>query len=178
MNVLESLLHVLQPPHSAPHVGEVGLMWTVHAASEASRATTLLMLNHTNDPELKDTMEHYIADVLDPNLRKLTDLMRQEGIPFPSAPDQIPKADETAIPPGAKLTDSMIANRLVADLEGLLVATHSAMLGGLRNDIVTLFYNFHGHMLVQSFTVKHMMEKRGWLRTPPPYHVAKASPTR
>ncbi|MFZ5824580.1 MAG: DUF3231 family protein [Bacillota bacterium] len=176
MNVLESLLHTLQKPRTAPHVGEVMTIWTTYAAAESSKASILTLLNHTQDPELKGMIEHYVNDVLEPMVNKLTDLMRDEGIPFPASPPEVAKADQAAIPPGAKLNDPMIANRLAVDLEGLLIIVHGALLSGTRGDIIATFYNYHTHILAQSFTVKHMLEKRGWLRMPPPYHVPHASP--
>ena len=155
-------------------MGEVMLMWTYEAALEAVRSTTQLMLNHTNHTELKELMEHLVNDLLETQNQQLTSLMRDEGIQFPPANAEIPKADEKAIPPGAKFTDLAIGNRLVADLEGLLLTAHGALTQGLRDDIIALFYRFHQQLLAQSFTLKKLMDKQGWLRIPPFYYAGQS----
>jgi len=80
-----------------------------------------MMLNHTNDSELKEAMEHSVDDVLESQSKQITDFLRNEGIDMPAGTGDKAKANEQQIPPGAKMTDDEIANMLIVKLNGLLL---------------------------------------------------------
>jgi len=173
VNILQSLFQTIQQPSGPPHVGEAYFVWAYYVAAKESRILSLMMLNHTNDPELKESIEHFINDVLEPQAKQLTDLLRTEGIDMPAGTGDKAKADEQQIPSGAKMTDNEIANMLLVKLNGLLLFSFMALFGAVRDDISAMFYNFQAHVMAQSYTQKKLMQKRGWLLVPPYYHAGK-----
>ncbi|HWH72559.1 MAG TPA: DUF3231 family protein [Candidatus Sulfotelmatobacter sp.] len=170
MNILQSLFQTMQQPSTPPHVGEAFNAWAYYVSVKESRIIALMMLNHTNDLELKDMLEHFINDVLEPQAKQLTDFLRNEGIDMPAGTGDKAKANEQQIPPGAKMTDNEIANMVVVKLNGLLLFCFMGQFGALRDDISAMFYNFQTHVMAQSYNHKKLMQKRGWLLVPPYYY--------
>lgn len=170
LNILQSMFQSLQQPSTPPHIGEAFNIWTYYVAVKESRTIGLMMLNHTNDTELKETLEHFIDELLEPQLKQVTDFLRNEGVDMPHGTGDKPKANEKEIPPGAKMTDNEIANMLVVKLNGLLLFCFMGLFSALRDDISGMLYNFQGHVLLQSYTLKKLMQKRGWLLVPPFYY--------
>ncbi|HEY3367181.1 MAG TPA: DUF3231 family protein [Symbiobacteriaceae bacterium] len=157
-------------------MGEAFNAWTYYVAVKESRILCLMMLNHTNDTELKEVIEHFISDVLEPQGEQLSDFLRNEGIDMPHGTGDKPKANEQQIPPGAKMTDNEISNMLIVKLNGLLLFCFMGLFSGLRDDISGMFYNFQGHVIVQTYTLKKLMQKRGWLLVPPYYYASHGAP--
>lgn len=176
MNILESLLKTMRQPEEPPHVGEVMHLWALNTAVKESRAFCLLMVNHTNDPEVKQSVEHFIDDLEEPLAKQLETVLRNEGIPIAPPTSDKPKANERDVPPGAKLTDAEIMNLLVVKLEGMLLLCFNGLMQALRDDVAAIFLDGFQHALAQGFTLKKTMRKRGWLRVPPPYIVSKQAP--
>lgn len=176
MNIIGGLIKAVTDPTYPPHVGEVNMLWALYVATAESRAFCLLMLNHTSDPDLKDTIEHFIADFEEPTVQRLSDVIKNEGIPIPPITADKSKANERDVPPGAKMTDSEIANLLVIKLEGMLMLAHTGVTQSLRDDFGAMFLSIYNHAVAQGFTLKKTMRKRGWLKIPPPYIVGKESP--
>lgn len=109
-----------------------------------------MMLNHTNDTELKETLEHFVAGLLIPQIKRLSDFLRNEGIDMPPGTGDKPKANEQQIPPGAKMTDMEIANMLIVKINGLLMFCFMGLFTGLRDDIAAMFIAFQGQVLTQA----------------------------
>lgn len=176
MNILQSLFQGMQQPDTPPHIGEAFNVWTYYVSAQECRVLAVMMLNHTNDTELKQTVEHFIADVLAPQIKQLSDFLRNEGIDMPAGTGDKPKANEQQIPPGAKMTDMEIANMLIVKLNGLLLFCFMGLFSGLRDDISAMFYTFQGHVMAQSYTLKRLMQRRGWLIVPPFYYASHGAP--
>ncbi|HYF90726.1 MAG TPA: DUF3231 family protein [Symbiobacteriaceae bacterium] len=170
MNILQSLFYEVTNPKDPLHVGEVMTLWTCYIGVAESRAICLLLTNHTKDAGLRETIEHFVNDVETPMIDRLEGLLLQEGIALPSITGDKPKADESTIPMGAKLTDAEVANLLVVKLEGMLTVCHTGLIQSLRPDVGRMFYAFQSHLLAQGYTLKQLMQKRGWLRQPPIYY--------
>ncbi|HWI53555.1 MAG TPA: DUF3231 family protein [Symbiobacteriaceae bacterium] len=175
LNILQGLFQSIQQPTTPPHIGEAFNCWTYYVALKESRVICLLMLNHTNDTELKQMMEHFIDEILEPQLKQMTDFLRNEGIDMPHGTGDKPKANEREIPSGAKMTDAEIANMLIVKLNGLLLFCFMGLFSVLRDDIGGMYYNFQGHVMAQTYTLKKLMQKRGWLLTPPFYYASKGT---
>lgn len=178
MNILQSMFQSAQQPSTPPHIGEAFNVWTYYVAAKESRILTQMMLNHTNDTEQKQLMEHFINEILEPQVKQVTDFLRNEGIPMPPGTGDKPKANEQQVPPGAKMTDDEIANMLVVKTIGLLYLCHIGLAQGLRDDIGAMFLNFQTHLLAHSYTLKKTMQKRGWLVVPPFYYASHGVPTK
>lgn len=176
MNVIQSLLKSAQQPPQSLHSGEVFALWTLYTGAAESRAICMLMINHTNDTALKEEIEHFIADVEEPLIKKLKQLLAHEGIGIPPTTGDKPRANEAAIPAGAKMTDTEIANLLVIKLGGLLNICHQGILQALRDDVGVLLLGTYQHLVTQAFTLKTLMREHGWLRIPPSFPVPLQTP--
>ncbi|MDF2626486.1 MAG: hypothetical protein K0R39_317 [Symbiobacteriaceae bacterium] len=176
MNFLQSLFQSANQPPTPPTIGEAFNVWTYYVAAKECRTLTMMMSNHTNDIEQKQLIEHLISEVLEPQIKQMTDFLRNEGIPMPPGSGDKPKANEQQIPPGAKMTDDEIANMVLLKTIGLLSLCHLGLAQGLRDDIGSMFYNFQAHVLAHSYNLKKTMQKRGWMLVPPFYYASHGVP--
>jgi hypothetical protein len=178
VNVIESLFKGGGQSTMPLHVGEVSALWALCIAVHESRTLCQLMLNHTNDPDLRNTIEHLISDVEAPLFEKLNKVLRNEGVPMAPISAEKAKANEREIPAGAKLNDLEIANLVVIKLEGMLMLAHTGLVQSLRDDVGALLLDTYNRLIAQGFTLKKTMRERGWLRLPPPYAVSHQAPGR
>ncbi|HYG58771.1 MAG TPA: DUF3231 family protein [Symbiobacteriaceae bacterium] len=169
MNILQGVIQsVTEPPHPL-HVGQAFVVWALYIGVAESRVICQLLLNHTSDTDLKETIEHVIADVEKPLEHKLKHYLEHHGIGIPPTTGDKPRADEAQIPPGAKFTDAEIANLLVVKIEGMVNLCHIGIAQSVRDDIGLLLMEAYQHLALQGFTIKKTMQQRGWFRTPPLY---------
>ncbi|MGE5675315.1 MAG: DUF3231 family protein [Mycobacterium leprae] len=169
MNLLESIIAAATADEPPLHVGEVMSLWTYAADLDDGRVACLFMLNHTADTDLKRLMEHFVADVEEPQSRRLHEFMRESGIPAPATTADKPKADHELVPPGAKLTDFEIANILVTKMLAGLNVLSAALTQSVRADVARMLLAFFHELLKESFVLKQTMAQRGWLKMPPSY---------
>jgi hypothetical protein len=172
MNFLEGLLHSATKQDPPLHVGEVMGLWAYYTAAMESRSLCMLMANHTPDQELRETMEHFIADVEEPQAAEIERFLRDQGVPLSLTSPDKPKAEAKAVPEGAKFTDSEVANMLAVKMEGLLNLANAGLAVALRDDVSGMFLRYHSQIVAQGFTLKKLMRNRGWLKVPPAYYVA------
>ena len=172
MNIVQSLFKAAAQPPQPLHAGEVFVLWSLYLGVAESRIICQLMTNHTNDTSLEESIEHFIADIEEPLITKLKELMAHEGIDIPPSTGEKPRASEAQIPVGAKLTDAEIANLLVVKLEGMLNLCHIGIGQALRDDLGLMLLGAYQHLVTQGFTLKKLMRHRGWLRVPPHFPVS------
>lgn len=172
MNVFQSLLQSTTQQDLPLHVGEVMALWTYYTGVMESKSLCMLLVNHTPDLDLRETIEHFVADVEKPQGNELEKFLRKEGVPLSTTSPDKPRAEEKAVPDGAKFTDMEIANILVAKLEGLLTMANAGLAIALRDDVGAMLLRFHAQVVAQGFTLKKLMRTRGWLKVPPIYHAA------
>lgn len=171
MQILGSILKGGGPvTHTPLHVGEVMALWTYMVALGEGKTLCSLMIQHTADAELKQLLQRYIDQVENPHANKLEQFMAAEGIPIAPGGTVKPRADEAAIPPGAKLNDEEIANILVAKLTSAMQTIGAGMFQVLRDDVGMMLLGFYADLLDNSFAVKSTMRRRGWLKVPPLYY--------
>lgn len=175
MNILQSIFQSIQGPKQPPHVGEVFHIWAYYVELGESEAILTVLLNHTHDVDLKQIMEHFIADVLTPQRKALGELMKNEGINPAELTPIAAKADEKAIPPGAKMTHALLAQMIMVKVQGLLLYSYQTLAICLRDDIGRIFLGFFHTVLAQGFTLKHTMQQRGWLKVPPFYYASSGA---
>jgi hypothetical protein len=167
LNILESLYHDMTKPDSPAHMGEAFFMWTYFMAVSEARTLLLIMTNHTKEPGLKELMEHFIADVLEPQIDQVKKKLVDEGISLPVVTPDPPKADQAEIPPGAKLVDQEIAKMIMVKVLGLLDLSYQGLRFSFRSDVGAMFARFQGQVLAQGYPLREMMLKRGWISYPP-----------
>lgn len=167
MNILQTLFQMGTNPRLPLHAGEAFGLWAYCEAVSETRAICRLLLNHTDDKELKELIEHFIADVLQPQMMKVQEVMLNKGLSLPDITPDKPKADPGQIPVGARFEDPQIANMLVVKIQGLLLFCHEGLARTLQQDLAAMYYTFQSHVLAQGATLTPLMRKRGWLRLPP-----------
>jgi hypothetical protein len=168
LNILQTIFQNAVNPPLPLHAGEAFTLWAYYEAAAETRAICRVLLNHTDDQDLKEMIEHFIADVLQPQVSKTKEVMLNRGIPLPESSPDKPKADPWQIPPGARFDDGQVANMIVIKIQGLLVFCHEGLSRSLQQDLAAMYYAFQTHVLAQGGSLASLMRKRGWLRVPPP----------
>jgi hypothetical protein len=169
VNFLQTLIQNVQKPQPQLHAGEAFTLWAVYEASAETRSICLVLLNHTENEDLRELIEHFIADVLEPQIKQVKQQMLNEGVVLPNVTPDSPKADPMEIPAGARFKDEQIANMLVIKIQGLLLFIHEGLTRSLRDDLGAQYAVFQGHLLAQGATLKALLTQRGWLRIPPAF---------
>lgn len=175
LNILESLFRSVTRPEQPLHAGEAFTLWAYYEAAAETRAILLVLLNHTEDKGLKELMEHFIDDVLEPQVKQAKDKLLEEGIILPEVSPDHPKVEAKLVPVGARFTDEQICNMIVVKVQGLLQFCHEGIARSLRDELGVMFYTFQSHILAQGASMKGLMTQRGWLRVPPTF-VASPAP--
>ena len=170
VNILESLYHDITKPPTPAHMGEAFHLWMYYQAVAEARALLLVMVNHTNDSELKELMEHFVADVMEPQIGMVKKLLLAEGISLPAVTPDPARADQAEIPSGARLVDQQIAKMNMVKVLGMIDLCYQAIRFSFRSDISAMFGRFQGHVGAQGYTLRELMLKRGWISYPPLPH--------
>lgn len=173
VNLLETVMDTLksmtdQDEGQPLHVGEVMGCWIYLAGLELAKTTVQAGIHTTSDHELKQLLIEDLA--LGTSQRKtLHEFMLKEGIILPSAPEDMPSSDPDSIPPGAKLTDDVLANELSLKIVSLIMQAASIATEAVRTDVAMMFIRFQAEKYAFAAKLKHSMRKRGWIRVPPFY---------
>ncbi|MCR2821557.1 DUF3231 family protein [Lederbergia panacisoli] len=170
---IEALIEVFQSlfddePKPSLHVGEVMACWTYLAVLEEAVALEQLGINTTEDPELKKVLQKSM-DGANSQAIRLKDFLQKEGVPFPPAPESKPLSDPNAIPLGAKMTDSEIANSVSVKLASSVAMCATGAVQSIRNDVGLMLLEFQTEAMRYSVILKSLMKKRNWLKIPPYY---------
>ncbi|WP_226656078.1 DUF3231 family protein [Guptibacillus hwajinpoensis] len=172
-SILKSMLGILQShtdnePKPPLHVGEVMNCWTTFAIFKEAQVFYRMALNTTDDEQLKKkTQEIFDASVKDQN--KLKHFLIKEGVPLPPTSEAKPDSSSETIPMGVKLTDDEIANGISLKLASVNILCATTVSQSIRTDVGLMFLEFQTHILLFASDFKTLMEKRGWLKSPPPY---------
>jgi len=167
MNVLQTIFQAVAKPPIQLHAGEAFGLWTYYEAVAETRSICLVLINHTEDRDLRELVEHFADDVLQPQLRQVKEKMLHDGVELPLVTPDKPRANPQQIPVGARLVDEQTANMLVVKVQGLLLFCHEGLSRSLREDLGAMYYAFQSHVLAQGASLAALMSQRGWLRRPP-----------
>lgn len=176
MNLWESLVRNVQRPAAPPHVGEAFAVWNYYLAVSETRVIFLVLVNHTNDTDLKETLEHFIADVIESQITDLRRIMKNEGITVPAIGPDVPKADDRAIPPGARFDSDVIGKLIQVMLDGLLERAFQGLRSSYRSDHAAQFMKYMSQIVAQGYTARETGLERGWLPVPPSYNASVPGP--
>lgn len=173
MNLIESLVGLVGKEKKPLHVGEVMTVWKLLAAFENGHAVIMALLSHTADPELKRFMESFLKDFGEQWIKRLKRFLQEEAIPLPRPGTDKPKSDVADMPSGGKLTEFEIATLLAAKILSGTEAMHHGIRECLRYDLGALLLELESAAYRQAFVLREIMERRGWLDAPPPWHASK-----
>jgi len=168
---LLKVVHSLLDDETKPslHVGEVMSCWMYLTVLEESVALEQLAINTTEDKELNDFLHKSMAGASSQAAR-LKDFLQQEGIPLPPSSEPKPISEPSAVPLGAKMTDSEIANFVSVKIAAAITMCATGAAQSLRNDVGLMFFEFQTETMKYGAILKSIMKKRGWLKVPPYYY--------
>lgn len=151
------------------NVLEVSNLWMFLAISNNTLRNEELAINTTHDDELKKILLD--ARVIHKGVaEEINKLLKQEGVSLPKdTPEKPHVTDVRNIPEGAKLNDEEIANLISFNL--LLGVNYSArgLTESIRPDVGYIFFKVIAKKTILGVALKALMQKREWLRVPPPY---------
>ncbi|MBP1933142.1 DUF3231 family protein [Ammoniphilus resinae] len=157
------------PQDEPMHYGEVSGVWGYLLTTKALNAGYQVFLNHTGDADLKG----FIKDVLRSSkqeIEQLENLLKANGVALPPTPPDRPEASIENIPPGARINDMEVAGAISRDIALGLVSCSSVIGQCIREDIATMFVQFHASKVQFGARLLRMNKEKGWL-IPPPLHM-------
>jgi hypothetical protein len=174
VNILQGLVSSMQHPQIPMHTGEAFFIWRQYVSTVEGKTLCQTLLNHTSDPELKSFIREFLADSEEPHIKELADLMRREGIEFPSLVTEKTQTADGQIPAGARFTDEEACHLMIGKLEMLMFYCYMSLTQTLRDDLGLLFSRYLADLARLGLVLKKLAGRRGWLMYPPPF--APAAP--
>ncbi|WP_174734311.1 DUF3231 family protein [Mesobacillus harenae] len=168
-NTLKLAIDNTDEPKSPLNIIEAGDCWKYLTMVEEFIRYEEIGLNTTTDDEIKEMLTDVIQ-VCESHVKKLSQFMRQEGIPLPDVTSAKPNSNSKEIPLGVKLTDDEIANGIAFKLVQCSRTCAKGQSDALRTDIGVIWLQFYLEWASFGATLKTLMRKRGWIKVPPYYY--------
>lgn len=172
MNLLEvaydSFKPFLKGDKPPLNVLEVSNLWFYLAICNNTLRNEELGYNIAEDKELKKILQD-ARDIHKSIAEEINEMLKREGVPLPGDTPEKPYVVVKDIPAGAKLNDEEIANLISFNLLlGINYATR-VLTESIRPDVAYPLFKVIVKKSLLGVTLKDLMQKRNWLRTPPPY---------
>lgn len=161
------------PKDEPMHYGEVFGTWTYLSVNKGLLAGYQTAINHTGDGDLKKLLEEAIQGMKAEN-QQIEELLKANGVGLPPSPPERPAANLEDIPIGARMNDPEISATLSMDVAKGLVACSTIMGQSIREDIATMFGQFHLNKAQFGAKVLRLNKEKGWL-VPPPLHLGTSN---
>jgi hypothetical protein len=152
------------------HAGEVMNLWFFLNYAEQTLRSDQIAYNIVQDEDLKEKLEDMINNIHRPIIEELQQFFKKEGIPLPETTPEKPIGDYRTLPEGAKQSDEEIANFLAYSLVVGIMSAARGLTEAVRADVGYLFAKYQMMKVTFALNLKHLMEKKGWLRIPPFYY--------
>lgn len=153
------------------NIMEATNLWFFLAISENTMRNEEIARNLAQDPELKDKLAYAKTGVHQPIAKEIQDFLLAEGVPLPNGTPAKPVGDFPLIPEGAKLNDEEIANLMSFNLLIGITYASRGLTESIRADVGLIFFKIIVKKTLFGASVKNLMDKRGWLRSPPVYKI-------
>lgn len=158
------------PKEEPLHYGEVFTIWSHVLTNNGMIAMYQTLYNHTGDRDLAKIVEEAVVGMEEEN-KQLTEILKVNGVGLPPAPPERPNARLEDIPVGAKYNDPEISAIVSGNVAAGLVACSTAIGKSTREDIATMYGQFHMAKAQLGAKLLRLNKSKGWL-VPPPLHVA------
>lgn len=155
------------PKDEPLHVGEVFDLFTTLAGIQGAISCYQVYLNHVGDKDLRQFITDKIENSMRPQIQKLSEILKANGISLPPAPPEKGHADLESIPSGARLLDAEIAVIISKDIGMGLVACSQAMGIAIREDVAMLYGQMHMETAQYGAKLLKLMKEKAWLIPPP-----------
>ena len=159
------------PKEEPMHYGEVFGLWSSLMVAQSSVAAHQTMLNHAGDHDLIKLLKEAI-ELAQQEIKQIEPLLKENGVALPAAPPNRPDARIEDIPAGARFQDPEIATALSTENAAGLVACSSMIGKSIREDIATMYSQFHAQKMALGSKLLRLNKEKGWLM-PPPLHYYK-----
>jgi len=154
-------------PNDPLHAGEIFHLWSYLHGTKAFIVTMQVLINHTEDQQLKDFLEDVLESCFIQEEQQVEGLLKETGIRLPPAPPNRPNVDIADIPAGARFNDPEIPELLQHQLiSSRLLCSYITGIS-LRHDIRTMFQDFHSQKAEYEQKLIELTNDKGWLVLPP-----------
>jgi len=168
VNILQGIVSAMQP--SMPlHVGESFFIWRQYVATTEGKTLCQTLLNHTKDPELLQFIRDFLTEIEEPQIKDLAEIMKREGIEFPSLVTDKAMTQGQDIAAGAHFSDQEACHLLIGKVEVLMLYCYLGLSQTLRDDLAIQFSRYLTALARYGSILKRLADKRGWLLHPPPF---------
>jgi hypothetical protein len=168
-NTLKITVDDTNETKSPLHVIEVGDCWKYVTMVEEFLRYEEMGLNTTTDDEVLEMLTDTIK-VCESQVKRLSEFMKEEGIPLPDVTSSKPNSDSKEIPLGVKLTDAELTNGIAFKVVTCMQACAIGQADAVRNDVGMIWLRFYLEWTNFGTTLKTLMRKRGWIKVPPYYY--------
>lgn len=151
------------------HYGEVYNTWSHLMMAQGCVAKYQFLYNHCGDEQLRKLIQNMMENLIKPEVRQLQNLLKENGVTLPPAPQERPFAEPDRIPPGARFTDQEIATCISNDIATSLVSCSQIIGLSHRMDIARMFALHHADIMRYGAQLMQIMRQKGWLVSPPLY---------
>lgn len=157
------------PKEQPMHYGEVFSTWSFLLTAKGAVAGYQTHLNHAGDHDLKKLLEEAIHSGQQ-EIKQIEALLKEYGVGLPPTPPDRPKANLEDIPAGAHFLDQEISAMLSGNIGAGLVACSTIIAQCVREDIATMFGQFHMQKATLGAKALRLNKEKGWLIPPPLHH--------
>lgn len=149
------------------HTGEVYHLWNFLYQAKADNVTMQILINHTEDSDLKSLMEDLLENGFSEEEQQIETILKETGIRLPPAPPDRPNVEVQDIPAGARFLDAEIAvltNKML--MNGRMVCSYMTSLLN-QAEIRTLFEDFQTIKSEFEEKLLTLLKEKGWYVSPP-----------
>lgn len=126
-----------------------------------------LLANHAHDSDLRAFLMSMVGEVIRPEVKAISDLLKDEGVQLPPAAPERPAVDGDLIPPGARFADNEIAMCVSHDIATAMMETMQIVAQATRPDIAMMFAKHHAQLVTWGGKLLRLTAEKGWLVEPP-----------
>lgn len=152
------------------HSGEVYHLWTYLYNTKGFLVTLQVLMNHTGDDDLKAYLEDFNENSVTEEEKQVETFLKETGIRLPPAPPDRPNVELQDIPAGARFNDPEIAVLIQKELMTSKLMCSYIMSMCAREDIGSMFEEFHTQKAEYEGRLLKLSKEKGWL-VPPPINV-------
>jgi hypothetical protein len=149
------------------HTGEVYQLWSCLYQTKNLLVEMQVLINHTGDKELKTYMEDLVESCISQEEEQVEAVLKEAGIRLPPAPPDRPDVEVEDIPAGARFNDPEIAALVQKELMSGRILTSYIQGIAHREDIRTMFGEFHAQKEEYEQKLMDLSKQKGWVVDPP-----------
>lgn len=157
-----------EKPQDKPlHSGEVYHLWSYLYNTKGFLVTMQVLINHTGDNDLKILLEDILESGFTQEEQQVEAVLKETGIRLPPAPPDRPNVEVQDIPAGARFNDPEIAGLVQKELMTGKIVCSYIMGTSIREDIRSLFGEFHTQKEEYEGKFLKLTKEKGWIVSPP-----------